>query len=363
MTNKIKTISLVAASALLSSTAFSQITFSGYNETSFFTQKRESSTVGANFKTLGSSKSLGNETLLTATAAGKLPNGNAVSVYANFLDTDTTTQGERGFDIGITKDVSFVYGFDRVLGGEIVRTFTPLATNRQSDVSDALNTAVRDMVDVSSGQHAIGINVANLGMTGSRINFAYNPNRSTGAVGAQSSDDFNLTTTNASKGYSIGASTPSINGFRVGAGITKIDLVDRTAQDINSKTGALSFTMAPFAIGIQRTKIDGTDLTTGARTNAANTNQEDITDLVSATYAVTKDLTAGVAYSTTERTRDSVASPVDAKIMTLSLAYTMGPVLLSYDYEKVQDAALGIGTNFVSGNDTTANKLKAKVNF
>lgn len=355
MKNNVKTISLVVASALLSSTAFSQITFSGHNETSYFQQKRESVTAGAAFKTLGSSKSLGNETLLTATAAGKLPNGNAVSVYANFMDTDATAGPERGFDIGITKDISFVYGYDRVLGGEIVRTFTPLATNRQTDVTDTL--AARDLVDVSSGQHAIGINVANLGIDGSRINFAYNPNRSTNAVSGQSSDDFNLTTTNLSKGYSIGASTPSINGFRVGAGMTKIDMVPTANQDINSKTGAVQFAMAPFAIGIQRTKTDGT----GDITNTGN--NEDTTDLVSATYAVTKDLTAGVAYSTMERTRNSIASPVDAKLLTLSLAYTMGPVVLSYDFEKAQDSASSAIVNNVAGDDTTANKVKAKVNF
>jgi len=355
MKNKVKIIGLVAASALLSSTAFSQITFSGYNETSYFTQKRGTSTAGAAFKSLGSEKSLGNETLLTARAAGKLPNGNAVSVYANFLDTDLGAGPERGFDIGITKDVSFVYGYDRVLGGEIVRTFTPLATNRQTDVSDSF--AARDLVDVSSGQHAIGINIADLGIAGSRINLAFNPNRSTGAVSAQSSDDFNLTTTNDSKGYSFGASTPSINGFRVGLGLTKIDNVSTAVQDINSKTGAIQFTMAPFAIGIQRTKTDGT----GATANTGN--NEDITDLVSGTYAVTKDLTAGVAYSTMERTRNSVASPVDAKLLTLSLAYTMGPVVLSYDFERAADSPTSALVNNVGDNDTTASKLKAKVNF
>jgi hypothetical protein len=357
MKNNVKTIGLVVASALLSSTAFSQITFSGYNETSYFQQKRETTTAGAAFKQLGSSKSLGNETILTATARSKLPNGNDVMVYANFMDTDATAGPERGFDIGITKDVSFVYGYDRVLGGEIVRSFTPLATNRQTDVTDTF--AARDLIDVSSGQHAIGINVNNLGMTGSRINFAYNPNRSTGAGSAQSSDDFNLNTANLSKGYSIGASTPSINGFRVGAGMTKIDMSPQQFQDIESKTGSVSFAMAPFAIGIQRTKTDGV----GDVTLTANTNHEDITDLVSATYAVTKDLTAGVAYSTMERTRNSVASPTDAKLMTLSLAYTMGPVVLSYDYEKATDSAIDTLSNNVAGNDTTANKLKAKVNF
>ncbi len=363
MKNNVKTISLVVASALLSSTAFSQISFSGYNETSYFTQKRESSTAGGAFKTLGSSKSLGNETLLQATAAGKLPNGNAVSVYANFMDTDVAATGgpERGFDIGITKDVSFVYGYDRVLGGEIVRSFTPLATNRQTDVSDSF--AARDLIDVSSGQHAIGINVANLGMTGSRINIAYNPNRSTGSVTGQSSDDFNLTTTNASKGYSIGASSPAINGFSVGLGLTKIDLVPTNAQDIESKTAAIRYVMAPFAIGIQRTKTDGTDLTAGATSQTVNTVQEDVTDLVSGTFAATKDLTLGVAYSTTERTRNSVASPTDSKLLTLSLAYTMGPVVLSYDFEKATDSPSSAFVNNVAGDDTTASKLKAKVNF
>ena len=357
MKNKVKTIGLVVASALLSSTAFSQITFSGYNETSYFGQKRETTVAGGAFKQLGSSKSLGNETLLTATAKSKLPNGNDVMVYANFMDTDLTTGPERGFDIGITKDVSFVYGYDRVLGGEIVRSFTPLATNRQTDVTDSF--AARDLVDVSSGQHAIGFNVNNLGMTGSRINFAYNPNRSTGAVSGQSSDDFNLTTANLSKGYSIGASTPSVNGFRVGFGMTKIDMSPSTFQDIDSKTAGISFASAPFAIGVQRTKTDGT----GDVTVTANTNHEDITDLVSATYAATKDLTAGIAYSTMERTRNSVASPTDAKLMTLSLAYTMGPVVLSYDFERATDSPVDALSNSVAGNDTTANKLKAKVNF
>jgi hypothetical protein len=265
MKNNVKTIGLVVASALLSSTAFSQITFSGYNETSYFQQKRETTTAGAAFKGLGSSKSLGNETMLTATARSKLPNGNDVMVYANFMDTDLTTGPERGFDIGITKDASFVYGYDRVLGGEIVRSFTPLATNRQTDVTDSF--AARDLIDVSSGQHAIGFNVNNLGMTGSRINFAYAPNRSTGAVTGQSSDDFNLNTTNLSKGYSIGASTASINGFRIGAGMTKIDMSPTAFQDIDSKTAAIQFASAPFAIGIQRTKTDGVGdvtLTTGA---------------------------------------------------------------------------------------------------
>lgn len=365
MTNKIKTISLVAASALLSSTAFSQITFSGYNETSYFKQSRESDTAGAVFKTLAPGKTLGNETQLTARAASKLPNGNPVSVYANFMDTDITGGEERGFNIGVAKGLDFVYGYDRVFGAEIARTFTPFATNRMTDQTG--NLAARNLEDVTSDQHAIGITASNVGIAGTTLSLAYNPNISRGSQTGQSSDTIAVAAggnINASNGYGIGLTSGSINGFRVGFGLTKIDIKTTNQQDINSKTYAIQYAAAPFAIGIQRTKTDGTiNMTTGLARNTAGQNNEDTTDVISGTYAVTKDLTAGLGYSTMERTRNSAASPVDTKVMTFSLAYNLGPVVLSYDHERVQDSAIAIDTPNVAGNDSTTNKVKARVNF
>lgn len=363
MTNKTKIIGLVVASALLSSTAFSQITISGYNETSYFKQNREANAAGAPFKTLAPGKTLGNETVLRASAASKLPNGNPVSVYANFLDTDQTTGVERGFDIGVTKDVAFVYGYDRVFGAEIARTFTPFATNRMTDQTGHL--AARNLEDVTSDQHAIGFTASNVGIAGTTLSLAYNPNVTSGRVSTTSSDTIALAAANNnSNGYGIGLTSGSINGFRVGFGLTKIDIKTINQQDINSKTFALQYAAAPFAIGVQRTKTDGTiDMATGLARNNASSNNEDITDVVSATYAVTKDLTAGLGYSTMERTRNSVASPVDTKVMTFSLAYNLGPAVLSYDHERVQDSPENINANNISGNDSTTNKLKAKVNF
>ena len=363
MTNKIKTISLVAASALLSSTAFSQITFSGYNESSYFQHSRESNTAGAAFKTLATGKKLGNETKLTARAASKLPNGNPVSVYADFMDTDQTTGNERGFDIGVVKDVAFVYGYDRVFGSEIARTFTPFATNRMTDQTGHL--AARNLDDVTSDQHAIGFTGTNVGIAGTTLSFAFNPNVTQGRTSATSSDSVAVAApNNNASGYSVGLTSGSISGFRVGFGLTKIDIKTTGQQDIDSKTFAIQYAAAPFAIGIQRTKSDGSiDMATGLAANTANLNNEDTTDVISAPYAVTKDLTAGLGYSTLERTRDSVASPVDTKVVTLSLAYNLGPVVLSYDHERVQDSAILVTGNNVAGNDSTTNKLKAKVNF
>jgi hypothetical protein len=368
MTNKIKTISLVAASALLSSTAFSQITFSGYNESTYFQQSRETNVAGANFKTLAPGKQLGNETVLTARAASKLPNGNPVSVYANFMDTDQTTGNERGFSIGVAKNVDFVYGYDRVFGSEIARTFTPFATNRMTDQTGHL--AASNIVDITSDQHAIGFTGTDIGIAGTTLSLAYNPNFTTGRTSTTSSDSVaNAAPNNNASGYSVGLTSGSINGFRLGFGMTKIDINTNNQQDIDSKTFAIQYAAAPFAIGIQRTKTDGT-ISTAAGTvgNAGNTaglNQEDITDVISGTYAVSKELTAGLGYSTMERTRNSVASPVDTKVMTFSLAYNLGPVVLSYDHERVQDSSdvAAVTVNNIAGNDSTTNKLKARVNF
>jgi len=362
MTNKMKTLSLVVASALLSSTAFSQITFSGYNETSYQKQSRTALPANDAFTAARSGTQLGNETVLTARGASKLPNGNNVSAYVNFLDTDfvaATSGPERGFDIGITKDVSFVYGYDRVFGSEIVRTLTPFATNRVTDQSG--HSAAANISDVTSDQHAIGLNANNVGMNGLTMSVSFNPNRSSGAGSTTSSDRLDAVA-KASKGYGIGVRTPSIQGLTFGVGMTKIDAEDERVSDINSKSVGFTYAMAPIAIGAQRTKTNGTAAAI-AGVVVANTDQEDTTDVVSATFAATKELTIGVAYSTMERTRNSVSSLQDAKVSVVSLAYNLGPVVLSFDHERVTDSAPDGNTNNLAGNDSTMNKFKAKVNF
>ena len=363
MTNKMKTLSLVVASALLSSTAFSQITFSGYNETSYQKQGRKSlNQANEAFTAARSGTQVGNETVLTARGAAKLPNGNDVSAYVNFLDTDflATSGPERGFDIGITKDVSFVYGYDRVFGSELARTLTPFATNRITDQTG--HAAAANITDVTSDQHAIGLNANNVGMPGLTLSIAYNPNRTSGAVTTTSSDRLDAVN-KASDGYGIGIRTPSFQGLTFGAGITKIDLKAENTSDITSKSLGATYAMAPFAIGIQRTKTDGTGAAPDGAIVLANTDHEDTIDVVSGTYAVSKELTAGLGYSTMERTRNGVASAVDAKVILFSVAYNLGPVVLSLDHERVSDSSTGANVNNIAGNDSTTNKLKARVNF
>ena len=145
-------------------------------------------------------------------------------------------------------------------------------------------------------------------------------------------------------------------GLTVAAGLTKLDHKVQSAQDLDSKTLGFSYAQAPFAIGLQRVKTEG-------QLTAVTTTAEDKMDLISGTFAATKELTVGAAYSTLERTRGGVASPVDAKLTTLTLAYNLGPVVLNFDHERAQNSAIASTSNNVSGNDSTMNKLLARVAF
>lgn len=343
------TLGLVAASALLTTTAFSQITVSGYNETTIFSgdTKGASAVIATN--------SIGNETVIRVAGAGKLSNGMGASFYTTFDSDESAANngsfGERGFDLNLTSDVSFQYGFDRVMGSEIARTLTPFATTRIADTTGTLATL--DFQDVTSGEHAVGFNVNNLLGAGSQLSFAWAPNMD--AISTTSSD--RLTNTASQSGYGAGIKVVPVAGLTIGAGYTKAKSEQVLNQDLTAKTLGFTYAKAPFAIGAQAIRTEGQKAPA-----LATANSEDDLNIYSATYAITKELTLGLAYSEMERTR-TTASPVDAKVTTLSLAYNLGPAVISFDREQAENAAIAATSNNVSGNDTNINKVKVRVAF
>jgi hypothetical protein len=343
------TLGLVAASALLTTTAFSQITVSGYNETSIFSgdTKGASSVIATN--------SIGNETVIRVAGAGKLSNGMGASFYTTFDSDETAANngsfGERGLDINLTPDVSFQYGFDRVMGSEIARTLTPFATTRIADTTGTLATL--DFQDVTSGEHSVGFNINNVLGAGSQLAVSYSPNMD--ALSTASSD--RLVNTASQSGYGAGIKVVPVAGLTIGAGYTKAKSEQVLHQDLTAKTLGFTYAKAPFAIGAQAIRTEGQKAPA-----LASTPSEDDLNIYSATYAITKELTLGLAYSEMERTR-TTASPVDAKVTTLSLAYNLGPAVISFDREQAENAAAAATSNNVSGNDTNINKVKVRVAF
>jgi hypothetical protein len=343
------TLGLVAASALLTTTAFSQITVSGYNETSIFS----GDTKGASAVT--ATNSIGNETVVRVAGTGKLTNGMSASFFTE-IDSDETAAsngsfGQRGLDINITPDVSFQYGFDRVMGSEVARTLTPFATTRIADTTGT--QATLDFQDVTSGEHSVGFNINNVLGAGSQLAVNWTPNMD--ASSTASSD--RLVGTSSQSGYGAAVKVVPVAGLTIGAGFTKAKSENTANQDLTAKTLGFTYAKAPFAIGAQAIRTEGQKAAV-----AASTPSEDDVNIYSGTYAISKELTLGLAYSTLDRTR-TTKSLVDAKVTTLSLAYNLGPVVISADREQAENAATAVTGLNVSGNDTNINKIKVRVAF
>ena len=354
-----KTIGVLSVASLMSTSAFSQISISGYAEVGFIT----GSTDGTRSTAL--SKNLGGESVITVAGKGSLNNGWTYSAYQN-IDSDEVNNGRefanvspmttRAIVLAPSANFNLFYTYDGVYGGEIARTAVPTLTERVVDLTGA--TTLAEFIDVTSGTHAVGFEVLNVGPAG-RLSVAYAPNLD--ATQTQSSDRLYSGTaqaaTNTASGYSIGYSvTPG--PIKIAAGYTKIDAKQSaTAVDPTSKTLGITYTAAEFAIGAQRTKnSDG-------RKIAGTLAFDDQVDTFSANFKATKDVTLGATYSKMEREVVGFATGPDTKVMTVGAAYNLGPVVASIQYEDAKDKNLASNEVSSSGLDHKLTKIKVKANF
>ena len=363
MKNKaIKSLGILTVASLISTSALAQVTVSGYVEAGFL----NGNSVGSSL--LQSSQGMGGESVVTITGKGNLTNGWTYMAYQT-LDSDEAGNGRsaanaspmttRAIEISPNKDFKLFYTFDGVYGGEIARTAVPTVTDRTADQTGA--TGLTEFIDVTSGGHAFGFEVLNLGTNG-RLSVAYNPNLD-GNVQSSSdrlqSGSLQTQETNASSGYSIGYSVQP-GPVKVALGYTRIDQMQApTAQDATSKTLGVTYLGDGFAIGGQRTKNDGTKK---ALLSTANIN--DTVDTVAASFAANKEITLGATYSKMERKGVAITAGPDLKVMQAVIAYNLGPVVASILYEDAKNSP-GEGTNkaTVSGADSQITKIKVKANF
>ena len=350
MKTKNKIVSLALASALLTTSAFSQVTVSGYVETSILTGNTKQN-INNGINPVASTKSIGNESVIRMAGTGKMPNGQNASISVQVDSDNAGIIHERGFDVGIANGINFQYGFDRAFGSEIARTLTPFATNRISDVT--ATTGSVDFSDVTSGEHAVGFSFTDIVGKGSLVSFAYAPNMDA----ATGTTNDGLVNTSTQTGYGAGIKLTPIPSLTIGGGYTKADSKVALNEDLTSKTLGFTYSQAPFAIGLQRVVTEGQKAAALATVSA-----EDIIDILSATYGVNKDVTIGYARSEMERTR-TTKSAADAEVNTFSIAYNLGPVVVSLDHERAENVALAATSNNVSGNDTNITKAKVRVAF
>jgi hypothetical protein len=371
MKNK-KIISLLASTAIatvVSTSAYSQLSITGYVEASYMAGKSERGANDAN-QNLVTAKQLGNETLIRVATKGKMSNGMDYSVYQEFESDESARMHARGIEIVPTTGLAVGYSFDGAKGSEIARTATPYVTNRHTDVTGL--TGIVEPIDVTSGEHFVYADVNNLAGAVSQLSFAYAPNLDSTSVNGS---DRIITVTSTNSGYGVGYSITPVAGLTARAGYTKVEQNLKANQDVKMKTLGVSYATGPFAIGAQRYNQEGlkgptaTAAAIAASAFAGTTSgpqaatHEDETTLISATYAVTKELTVGFGYAEQERTRAGVKDTVDAESRLFSIGYNLGPVVLSYDFEKSENVPLTQAGSHVSGRDVDMNKIRVRANF
>ena len=361
MNKVVKTIGVLSIASLVSTSAFSQITISGYAEVGFITGNADGT------RGTGTSKGLGSEFLVTVAGKGTMSNGWTYSGYQNF-DTDEVGNGRdkansspmttRALELSPSKDIKLFYTYDGVYGGEIARTAVPTVTERAVDMTG--QSTLAEFIDVTSGGHAVGFDVLNVGPAG-RLSVAYNPNldatQSTSSDRVYGATNYNTGGRNTAAGYSIGYSvTPG--PIKVAVGYTKIEDTDTAAAvDPTSKTLGVTYTASQFAIGAQRTKnSDG-------RKISQATPFADQVDTISASFAASKEFTLGAAYSKMEREVPGSVTGPDTKVLQLVAAYNLGPVVASISFEDAQDKNQAANAVSIAGTDSTLTKIKVKANF
>ena len=366
MKNKIaKTIGVLGLASLMTTTAHAQLTISGYVEAGFLTGNTEGT-----LNTV-SSKGFGGETVVTVAGKGKLSNGWEYTASQNFDSDDnlngrnnqtnaqTSVMSTRAITLSPMPALTLVYTYDGVYGGEIARTAVPVVTERVGDLTG--NATISEFVDVTSGSHAVGFDVNSVLGDKSRLSVVYNPNldAQTGSSSDRSYSGSGQTNyVNRATGYSIGYLVPA-GPLSLRAGMTKIDQKQLNGKDVDSKTAGITYTAAPFAIGIQRTKNDGQK----AATTTANAFKDKV-DTVAVSYGASKELTVGATYSTMDRSGATIqgTDAKDLKVYQFVAAYNLGPVVVSGAYEIANNRAITNGAT-TSGLDATTAKVKVKANF
>jgi hypothetical protein len=341
MKKVVKTIGVLSVASLMSTSAFSQISIGGYAEVGFMAGSTEGT------RSTAHSKNLGGESVITVSGKGSLNNGWTYSAYQN-IDSDDVNNGRdianaspmttRAIVLSPNANFNLFYTYDGVYGGEIARTAVPFLTERVVDLTGA--TTLAEFIDVTSGTHAVGFDVLNVGPAG-RLSVAYAPNLD--ATQSQSSDrPYGATAQaglNSASGYSIDAKQAA------------------TAVDPTSRTLGVTYSASQFAVGAQRTQnADG-------RKAAGTLDFDDTVDTFSANFKASKDVTLGATYSKMERKIVATANGPDTKVMTVGAAYNLGPVVASIQYEDAKDKNQGGNEASVSGLDHKLTKIKVKANF
>lgn len=360
---KIKHIALaglLSSTMMISNSANAQLTITGYTEANYVTGSSKGALNSAFAPLAGGwdasstaatsvapSAHMGNETQIRFTTTHTIPGGLKAQAMAE-LRRSAQVWEEREVRLGAADDSWVVFaGSDFQRGIETVRTINPTVNNRVTDIIGA-TTGLSDVIDSSSANNYFGFALPKLGP--GHLSFSHMPNsldtRAHGTDEGSSAVTGNAGESRTSIGYAA-----TIGPVTVGVGALKGENRASVAakNDSEAFTIGARYVTGPFAIGFQ---FHDQEVATSV---AAETSQKQRT--LSATYALTKEVSVGYAKTKAEQTNAGVklAGEVDQDL--IQAAYNFGPAVIQADYISVDDA------QYVAGTEMKAAKIKLKVNF
>jgi hypothetical protein len=379
MKNKFLLSSALVGSMVIGDLAIAQTSVTGNLAINYRAQERKTAAAS----NLGSTRGFGRETQLNIANKGKLNNG--MDYAAGFsLEFDgnnrvNTALGAQGVATAleansisneniyvnfISGSTTFHIGLDHIQN--ITTDVVPMVLPVMDNIAAGIGAKATNSIGANP-KEAFGFGVIQAipgtGLTASALYVPRNndfgaPDQSGLSSCGSTADTTGVVTINAqatgckNSAYEIGLVGRDAFGFKglsFRAFSNKEDGHMSGLSDINGKHYGVSYSFAPFTVGIEQYKQNRT-----ATTATGAADQKSIQYGV--TFAVAKDVTIGLVETKTDL---STASTLDEKITSAQIGYNLGPVAIAAAVSKVDN----VGATTTAGTDSKEFQFRITTNF
>jgi predicted porin len=347
MKNKLLLTTALIGSMSLAGVAQSEIKVSGSMEQTFASTSNK--TTSASTNGLESGRALGNETNINFKGGQKLSNGMSVDMNFNIeFDTANAAKREGSMKIG-TDDAYLIIANDFTL--ELNSISAPKVGDHPSTIASRAGlTAFTDgYIENNADDHvALGFKVA-----GGNLVAIYAPNSQLGG-----NEDVAMNTYSTGSGYSVTYLGSPVEGLTVGLSTSEKKPTNNTStvKDSEAQKIMASYKIGKANIGVEYSDRDN-NTTSDVVSNATSGALGSVESMFyGATYNVSDNLSAGLAYVITED-KDRANTNPDEEIKLITLGYNWNGLGLELSYAEIEDQ------NNFRGNDSEVFQARTVVRF
>lgn len=332
---------LLATSALVSTLAFSSVSFAQTTITGSLDATFRSHSFDANAGA-NSESTFGRESQINIANKGKLNNG--LDYAAGFsLEFDggnstpeTASISNENFYLDlIVGSTTFTVGIDHIQNSR------QDLINSVGDVIDEVGLGVvqgvilrpaGDTATFTNPKESMGVGVTHNFGSGIVASYNYVPNIMN--RGTDNNGSSTTSATGSNSAYEVGIRGTNVANSGVSFDLFRNEVEKSLPSDVRDQQGTgigLNYNTGPFGVGASRLKTERTAASTDLKHN-----------LYTASYSLNKNLTASLVYVKTDDTASS--STADEKIKSLMVGYNFGPVGLLVTASRIDNVG-GLSAN------------------